>query len=95
MTIKKEDVERIAHLARIQVDDTVLAKTTSSLGEVLALVDQLQAADTSGITPLAHPLDMAQRLRPDEVTETDRREALMEAAPEQEEGLFLVPRVID
>ncbi len=95
MSIDRSEVEKIAHLARLNITEETLAATTRSLGEVLALVDELQAVDTSGISPLAHPLDTTQRLRADEVTEPNRREQLQENAPAAEDGLFLVPKVID
>ena len=95
MTIKRADIEKLAELARIGITEENIAETTRSLGEVLALVDQLQAADTSGVDPMAHPLDAVQRLRPDRITEPDCREAMQAIAPATEDGLFLVPRVID
>lgn len=95
MSINRADVEKVAHLARIAVTEDSIAATTERLGNVLAMVDQLQAVDTTGIAPLAHPLDMVQRLRPDAVTETDQRELLMQNAPAKQDGLFLVPRVIE
>ncbi|MCB1667277.1 MAG: Asp-tRNA(Asn)/Glu-tRNA(Gln) amidotransferase subunit GatC [Porticoccaceae bacterium] len=95
MTIERADIEKLAELARIGITEENIAETTRSLGEVLALVDQLQAADTSGVDPMAHPLDAVQRLRPDRITEPDCREAMQAIAPATEDGLFLVPRVID
>ena len=95
MTIERADIEKLAELARIGITEENIAETTRSLGEVLALVDQLQAADTSGVAPMAHPLDAVQRLRPDRITEPDCREAMQAIAPATEDGLFLVPRVID
>ena len=95
MAIERQQVEQLARLARIALDESTLARTTSSLGDVLALIDQLQAADTAGIEPMAHPLDAVQRLRPDVVTEPDLRAALQAIAPAVEAGLFLVPKVIE
>lgn len=95
MAIERQQVEQLARLARIALDESTLARTTASLGDVLALIDQLQAADTAGIAPMAHPLDAVQRLRPDEVTEPDQRAALQAIAPAVEDGLFLVPKVIE
>ena len=68
---------------------------TERLGSVLELVDQLQAADTSGVDPMSHPLQATQRLRQDEVSELNQREALQTTAPDTEDGLFLVPKVIE
>jgi len=96
MTIARADVEKVAHLARIAVTEANITATTERLGNVLAMVDQLQAVNTTGIEPLAHPLDnMVQRLRPDVVTETDQRHLLLQNAPAAQDGLFLVPKVIE
>lgn len=95
MSIKPTDVEKVAHLARIALTHETLVATTERLANVLAMVDQLQAVDTSGIEPLAHPLDTTQRLRPDVVTETDQRDRLLQNAAATQDGLFLVPKVIE
>lgn len=68
---------------------------SAKLTEIVRFVDQLQAADTSGVTPMAHPLDQPQRLRADEVTETDQRERYQANASATERGLYLVPKVIE
>jgi aspartyl-tRNA(Asn)/glutamyl-tRNA(Gln) amidotransferase subunit C len=73
----------------------VLTRTAQSLGDVLTLIDQLQAADTAGVEPMAHPLDAVQRLRADVVSEPDQRTALQAIAPAVADGLFLVPKVIE
>lgn len=95
MTISREDIEKVAVLARIQVDDKQVSALENDLGNILDLVDQLSSADTDAIEPLAHPLDAVQRLRPDEVTETNQRAAFQAIAPATENGLYLVPRVIE
>jgi len=95
MAISRADVEKVAHLARIAITENSIAPTTERLANVLAMVDQLQAIDTSDIEPLAHPLDTVQRLRADVVTETNQRELLLKNAPATQDGLFLVPRVIE
>ena len=95
MTISRKDIEKVAVLARIQVDDEQVSALEKDLGNILDLVDQLSAADTESVEPLAHPLDAVQRLRPDEVTETDQRAAFQAIAPATENGLYLVPRVIE
>lgn len=87
-------IENLAKLARIRINDETLAETAKSITEVLALVDQLQAADTDNIQPMAHPLDAVQRLREDVVTETDQHAAFQEIAPATENNLYLVPKVI-
>ncbi len=95
MTISREDIEKVAVLARIKVDDEQVSALESDLGNILDLVDQLSAADTEAVEPMAHPLDAVQRLRPDEITETDQREAFQAIAPATENGLYLVPKVIE
>lgn len=95
MAISREDIEKVALLARIRLEDSQITSLENDLGNILDLVDQLQAADTSSVEPLAHPLDATQRLRADEVTETNEREAFQRIAPATEDGLYLVPRVIE
>lgn len=95
MTISRKDIEKVAVLARIRVDETQVTALEKDLGNILNLVDQLSAADTSAVEPMAHPLDAVQRLRPDEVTEQNQREAFQAIAPATEGGLYLVPRVIE
>ncbi|MBK8289335.1 MAG: Asp-tRNA(Asn)/Glu-tRNA(Gln) amidotransferase subunit GatC [Cellvibrionales bacterium] len=95
MAIERQQVEQLAHLARIALDESTLSRTTRSLADVLALIDQLQAVDTTGIEPMAHPLDAVQRLRADIVTEPDQRDVLQAIAPAVQDGLFLVPKVIE
>ncbi len=95
MTISREDIEKVAVLARIRVDDKQVSALEKDLGNILDLVDQLGAADTDKVEPMAHPLNAVQRLRADEVTETNQREAFQAIAPATENGLFLVPRVIE
>ncbi len=95
MSLTPDQLQRIAHLARIDVDADELRGVTERLNRVLGLIDQLQSVDTAGIAPMSHALDLVQRLRPDEVTEPDRREAYQKVAPAVEEGLYLVPKVIE
>ncbi len=95
MTIERADIEKLAELSRIGISEENITETTRSIAEVLKLVDQLQAADTEGVEPMAHPLDEVQRLRPDAVTEQDQRERFQAIAPAVEQGLYLVPKVID
>ncbi len=95
MTIERADIEKLAELARIELNEATIAETTRSIADVLALVDQLQATDTEGVEPMAHPTDAVQRLRPDVVTETNQREAFQAIAPATEAGLYLVPKVIE
>ncbi|MDO3388364.1 Asp-tRNA(Asn)/Glu-tRNA(Gln) amidotransferase subunit GatC [Gilvimarinus sp. SDUM040013] len=95
MAVDQSDIEKLAELARLQISHEAAAETAQSISQVLELVDQLQAADTRNVSPMAHPLDALQRLRPDTVTETDQRESLQAMAPATEDGLYLVPRVIE
>ncbi len=95
MTIQQDDIDAIAELARIRISAQHRAAVTDSIAAILDLVDQLQAVDTSAVEPMAHPLDATASLRPDEVTESDDRETFQAIAPEVEDGLYLVPRVID
>ncbi len=95
MTIERSDIEKLAELARIQITEDQITSTTNSIANVLALVDQLQAADTDGVSPMAHPMDAVQRLRADEVSEINQREAFQAIAPATENGLYLVPKVIE
>ena len=95
MAIERQQVEQLAHLARIALDESTLSRTTRSLADVLALIDQLQAVDTTGIEPMAHPLDAVQRLRADIVTEPDQRDVLQAIAPAVQDGLFLGPKVVE
>lgn len=93
--MERADIEKLAELARIEITDATIDEVTRSISDVLALVDQLQAADTRGVEPMAHPLDAVQRLRADAVTETDRHHAFQALAPVAEQGLYLVPKVIE
>ena len=95
MAIDQDTVQRVAHLARLQVNDQDSAELSSRLSDILAMVDQLQQADVSNIAPMAHPLDVHQPLRPDQVTEADIRERVMPLAPAAQDGCYLVPRVIE
>ncbi|CAG8867106.1 Glutamyl-tRNA(Gln) amidotransferase subunit C [Pseudomonas fluorescens] len=95
MALQRCDVEKIAHLARLGLDEGDLPRITDALNSILGLVDQMQAVDTSGIEPLAHPLEASQRLRADVVTERNQREAYQAVAPATQDGLYLVPKVIE
>jgi len=95
MSIDRSDVERIAHLARLELNEQDIPAYTENLSSILNLIDEMQQIDTDGVEPLAHPLDAVQRLRADEVTELNQRDKLQAFAPAVEEGLFLVPKVIE
>ena len=95
MSLNQEEVTRIARLARIELSETELGNTRDQLNGILGFIEQLQSVDTSGIVPMAHAVDVVQRLREDKVTETDRRSAFQSVAPDVEAGLYLVPKVIE
>ena len=95
MSLNSADIKRIAHLARIEVSDTEAEATLSKLTGILGLIEQMQAVDTTGIVPMSHSQDVTQRLREDVVTETNQRELFQSIAPSVEEGLYLVPKVIE
>lgn len=95
MSLTLEQVRRVAHLARIEVSDAEAESTLGHLNGIFALIEAMQAVDTKGVEPMAHAQDLAQRLRSDGVTESDRRAAYQIVAPETEAGLYLVPRVIE
>ncbi|MDJ0806586.1 MAG: Asp-tRNA(Asn)/Glu-tRNA(Gln) amidotransferase subunit GatC [Gammaproteobacteria bacterium] len=95
MSLDRSDVEKIAHLARLALDEEQVESYATDLSNILGLVERLESVDTTQVTPMAHPLHMAQRLRVDEVTEEDHREENQAVAPKVEAGLFLVPKVIE
>ncbi len=95
MSLEVEDVTKIARLARLEIKSGDVEHYASELSGILDFVDRLNAADTSAVTPMAHPLEQVQRLREDEVTETNQRELFQSIAPEVEDGLYLVPKVIE
>ena len=95
MSLTLEQVQRIAHLARIEVSESEARTTQGQLNNIFQLIEQMQAVDTRGVEPMAHAQDVSQRLREDKVTESDRREAYQAVAPETEAGLYLVPKVIE
>lgn len=95
MALTLDDVRRVAHLARIAVDDAEAEAALAQLTRVFGLIEQMQAVDVSGIEPMAHAQDLMLRLRPDAVTEGNQRELFQSVAPEAEAGLYLVPKVIE
>lgn len=95
MALDRSDVKSIADLARLAVSDENIDKYSTELSSILDLVEQMNAVNTDGVQPLAHPTDAVQRLRADVVTESNNREKYMANAPAQEEGLFLVPKVVE
>ena len=99
MALTKDDIARIANLARLELSDTESERMLSQMNSLFGIVEKMQAVDTTGITPLSHPVaaiqEIALRLRDDVVTEPNQREANQRSAPSVEDGLYLVPRVIE
>ena len=90
-----EDVKRVAHLARIAIDEAEARAALSQINDVFRLVAEMQAVDTRGVEPMSHALDIVQRLREDAVTETDQHALFQSVAPQVEGDLYLVPKVIE
>ena len=95
MSLGPAEVAKIAHLARLAIRDEDVPAYARNLSAIPELVAQMNAVDTAGVVPMAHPLDMAQRLRTDDVTETNQSEHFQAIAPRVEAGLYLVPKVIE
>ena len=95
MSLQKSEVEKIAHLARLSISENDIPAYIDNLSNILKLVEQMNTVDTSDIEPMAHPLAESQRLRVDEVTETNQRDHFQSIAPKTEDGLYLVPKVIE
>lgn len=96
MSISLEAIERIAHLARLPYEHTPDSHPIQDdLNRIVQMVDQIRGADTKGISPMAHPLNMSQVFRTDEVTELNERDQLMLLSSKAEAGLYLVPQVIE
>lgn len=95
MALDKIEVEKIAHLARLHISESETEEVTTRITDILTLIDQMQSVDTEAVEPLAHPLDVVQRLRVDEITEENQRDRLQQLAPASEDGLYLVPKVLE
>ncbi len=95
MEVTDSVVKNIAALAQLQVDETELPRLAAGMKNILDLAEQMQSANTEGVIPVSNPLDATQQLRPDTVTETDQRELFQSIAPATEDGLYLVPRVVE
>ena len=95
MALTIPDIKRIAHLARIEINDSEADKTLNKLTGILALIEEMQAVDTTGISPVSHSQDVVQRLREDVVTASNQRDAFQLNAPAVDHGLYLVPKVIE
>jgi aspartyl-tRNA(Asn)/glutamyl-tRNA(Gln) amidotransferase subunit C len=95
VSLQIEDIQKLGQLARLRIEPAEVDDLVAKLSNILSFVDQLQAADTGDVPPMAHPLDQTQRLRPDTVTETDQHELFQRNAARVERGLYLVPKVIE
>ena len=93
--LSRDDVRRIAELARIEVPEEGLAAVQHDLNGIFGLVERMRAVDTAGVEPMAHAVDLTQRLREDRVTDADQHELFQACAPQVEDGLYLVPKVIE
>lgn len=95
MSLDADDVKAIARLARLKIDDADVPLYATNLSNILDLVEQMNTVDTEGVVPMSHPLDVVQRLREDVVTEQNQRDEFQAVAPSTEDGLYLVPKVIE
>ena len=95
MSIEIDEVKKIAKLAALNVEEADLQSYATNLSNILDLVAQMNAVDTTGVTPMSHPFDAVQRLREDIVTDENRRDDFLAIAPKAEDGLYLVPKVIE
>lgn len=95
MTITRKDIDYVAHLARLEISADDIDAYTDKLDRIIGFIDTLEQADTGDLLPMAHPQDMTQRLRPDAVTATDRRDEYQANAAATAEGLYVVPRVVE
>ena len=95
MSLDSDDVKAIARLARLNIDEADVPLYATNLSNILDLVEQMNSVDTEGVVPMSHPLDVAQRLRDDVVTESDQRDDFQSVAPATQDGLYLVPKVIE
>jgi len=95
MSVDQSDITKVALLARLKIDEADVPQYVGNLSNTLDLVEQMSEVNTDGVVPMAHPLDAAQRLRADEVTETNQRDDFQALAPQVESGLYLVPKVIE
>jgi aspartyl-tRNA(Asn)/glutamyl-tRNA(Gln) amidotransferase subunit C len=95
MQLKPEDVQQLARLAQLAIDDQQAQETLTQLNQVFGLIEKMQAVDTTGIEPMSHPQPDPARLREDRVTEVDQRDKFQQVAPSTDSGLYLVPKVIE
>lgn len=95
MSLDADEVKKIAYLARLKIDEADIPDYVSNLSNILDLAEQMSSVNTEGVLPMSHPLNAVQRLREDAVTETNQRDYFQKIAPKTEDGLYLVPKVIE
>ncbi|MEW5904895.1 MAG: Asp-tRNA(Asn)/Glu-tRNA(Gln) amidotransferase subunit GatC [Pseudomonadota bacterium] len=95
MSLSTQDVEKVARLARLAMTPSEIENARSQLNGIFGLIAEMQAIDTAGVQPMSHSQDLSQRLREDRVTEANQRDAFQAIAPQVEQGLYLVPKVIE
>ena len=95
MALTRDDVKRAARLARVAIDETEANQALEQLGRIFGMIEEMRAVDVSGVEPMAHAQDVVLRLRSDELTEQDQRELFASVAPRVQNGLYLVPKVIE
>lgn len=95
MSLDKDDIKAIANLARLKIDEADVPQYVTNLSNILDLVEQMNSVDTDGVVPMSHPLDVNQRLREDKVIEKNQRDEFQGIAPATQDGLYLVPKVIE
>ena len=95
MALDNQTIKTIADLARLKIEDNEIEKYRSDISNILDLVKQMEAVDTNGIEPMTHPFDATMRLREDKVSESNHREKFQNIAPSSQDGLYLVPKVLD
>jgi len=95
MSLDKKDIEKIAHLSRLKLEDSKVDSYIEDLNNILKFVEHMQSVDTENVEPLTNPHNANQRLRADKVTETDQSTKYQEIAPKVDSGLYLVPKVIE
>ena len=95
MSLDTDDIKAIAKLARLKIDEADVPLYATNLSNIIDLFEQMNSVNTEGVVPMSHPLELVQRLREDVVTETDQRDEFQNVAPATQDGLYLVPRVIE
>jgi len=95
VSLTREDVQKLCVLARLEIAPDEMADVLAKLSDIVDLVSQLEAEDTTDVVPMAHPLDQTQKLRSDQITETDKHQLYQKNAPLVEKDLYLVPKVIE